>query len=185
MAPGTAQRIITLTAATADAIAACRSIIENMVMERMQANAASNPSSGAAGMGRAGLGMANLGPGNNAATQMVALQKALTEGQAHFTVQFPDADMGLIIGKGEMQIRSIQEKSGANVQIPQAADANNPSIRTMNITHVNKEGGEFAKQMIEEILASKMNNGGAMGGEGGGGMGGGVYCGGGGGGLAM
>lgn len=175
MAPGTAQRVITLTASTAEAIAACRAIIENMVMERMQANAASHPSSSTGGgMGMGGGAAMGMGMGNNASSQMAQLQKALNEGQTHVTVQVPDADVGLIIGKGGMQIRNIQEKSGANVQIPQVADANNPTVRTVNITHSNKEGGEFAKQMIEEILASKMNNGGGMGGGGmGGGMGGG------------
>ena len=96
MAPGTAQRVITLTAATADAIAACRSIIENMVQERMAAN---GPPSHAPSAG-AGFDAAQLGPGNNAASQMTQLQKALNEGQTHVTVQVPDADVGLIIGKG-------------------------------------------------------------------------------------
>ncbi len=177
MAPGTAQRVITLTAATAEAIAECRAIIESMVRERMLANAASNPSSSSisASLGLGLGGVSAAGPGYNASTQMAQLQKALAEGQVHVTVQVPDADVGLIIGKGGMQIRNIQEKSGANIQIPQVADANNPLVRTVNITHLNKEGGEFAKQMIEEILASKLNAGGGGGGMGGGagGMGGG------------
>ena len=169
MAPGTAQRVITLTASTAEAIASCRAIIEGMVRERMMANGASSSMGGGAGGGGGAL---PVGPGNNAASQMMQLQKALGEGQVHVTVRVPDADVGLIIGKGGMQIRNIQEKSGANIQIPQVADANDPTVRTVNITHINKEGGEFAKQMIEEILASKVNNGG--------GMGGGAYGGGGG-----
>lgn len=131
MAPGTAQRVITLTASTAEAIAACRAIIENMVKERMLANAANTTTATATPLGM---------PGNNATTQMMALQTALNQGQVHVTVQVPDADVGLIIGKGGLQIRNIQEKSGANVQIPQVADANNPAVRTVNITHPNKEG---------------------------------------------
>lgn len=167
MAPGTAQRVITLTASTAEAIAECRAIIENMVRERMLANTATT--AGAASS--SSLGAIAAGAGYNASTQMVQLQKALSEGQVHVTVQVPDADVGLIIGKGGMQIRNIQEKSGANIQIPQVADANNPLVRTVNITHPNKEGGEFAKQMIEEILASKLtNNAGGGGGGGAGGM---------------
>jgi hypothetical protein len=167
MAPGTAQRVITLTASTAEAIAECRAIIENMVRERMLANTATT--AGAASSSSLGA-IAAGGAGYNASTQMVQLQKALSEGQVHVTVQVPDADVGLIIGKGGMQIRNIQEKSGANIQIPQVADANNPLVRTVNITHPNKEGGEFAKQMIEEILASKLTNN--AGGGGGGGAGG-------------
>jgi len=164
MAPGTAQRVITLTAATAEAIAQCRAIIETMVRERLQQTGALGPATAAAAAAQP-----TVGPGSNAASQMLQLQKALAEGQAHVTVQVPDADVGLVIGKGGMQIRNIQEKSGANVQIPQAADANNPLVRTVNITHPNIEGANFAKQMIEEIMSSKasMNNGG--GGMGGGG----------------
>mmetsp|Transcript_32830 Transcript_32830/g.74978 ORF Transcript_32830/g.74978 Transcript_32830/m.74978 type:complete len:468 (+) Transcript_32830:31-1434(+) len=143
MAPGTAQRVITLTAASKDSVAACRAIIENMVKERMvQSNSIS------------------IGSGNNATSQMAQLQKALAEGQAHVTCKVPDADVGLVIGKGGMQIKLIQEKSGANIQIPQMADTDNPAMRTVNITHQNKEGAEFAKTMIEEVLKEKAQSGG-------------------------
>jgi far upstream element-binding protein len=150
MAPGTTQRVITLTATTAEAIAQCRAIIESMVKERIQQTGSS--ATAAAVMSTTGVG------GSAAMAQMAALQQALAEGQTHVTVQVPDADVGLIIGKGGAQIRNIQEKSGANVQIPQVADAGNPSVRTVNITHPNAEGANFAKQMIEEVLASKAAN---------------------------
>ncbi|KAL7435419.1 hypothetical protein ACHAXM_004639 [Skeletonema potamos] len=152
MAPGTAQRVITLTAPTAESIAQCRGIIEEMVKERLAATASTSTTSAVIGVGVA----LSAGPGSNATTQMAQLQKALAEGQQHVTVQVPDADVGLIIGKGGAQIRTIQENSGANVQIPQVADANNPTVRTVNITHPNKEGAEFAKQMIQEILNAKL-----------------------------
>lgn len=149
MAPGTTQRVITLTATTAEAIAQCRAIIEGMVKERISQSSNSAAASSALGMAPGGSG---------AMAQMQQLQQALAEGQTHVTVQVPDADVGLIIGKGGMQIRNIQEKSGANVQIPQVADAGNPTVRTVNITHPNAEGANFAKQMIEEVLASKAAN---------------------------
>ncbi len=164
MAPGTAQRVITLTAPTAESIAQCRGIIEEMVKERL-ATTASTPGS------TVGMGGGGVGPGSNATAQMAQLQKALSEGQQHVTVQVPDADVGLIIGKGGAQIRTIQESSGANVQIPQVADANNPAVRTVNITHPNKEGAEFAKQMIQEILNAKLQQQQQHGGGGGGGGG--------------
>lgn len=162
MAPGTAQRVITLTAPTAESIAQCRGIIEEMVKERLATTASTSGSTGVMGGGGAG-------PGSNATAQMAQLQKALSEGQQHVTVQVPDADVGLIIGKGGAQIRTIQESSGANVQIPQVADANNPTVRTVNITHPNKEGAEFAKQMIQEILNAKLQQQQQHGGGGGGG----------------
>jgi len=72
-------------------------------------------------------------------------------------VQVPNNDVGLIIGKGGTTIRSIQDRSNANVQIPQGPDADNPMIRTINITHPAKEGADFAKTLIEEIMKGKIN----------------------------
>lgn len=150
MEPGSTQRIITLVASTPEAISMCRSIIEDMVQERAKLNE-QNRAGGSA--------FASAGPGNSAASQAAQLQRALAEGQAHTIVQVPNNDVGLIIGKGGSTIKSIQERSGANVQIPQQPDHDNPAIRTVNITHPNREGAEFAKTLIEEVLASKLNAG--------------------------
>ncbi len=157
MEPGTTQRIITLTGATPEAVSMCRGIIEEMVQERARLNE----------QGRSGGGFGGgqgSGPGSNAASQAAQLQMALSEGQALVTVAVPNSDVGLVIGKGGMTIRSIQERSGANVQIPQGPDHDNPTIRTVNITHPQKEGAEFAKTLIEEVLAAKMAGGAGGGG---------------------
>jgi far upstream element-binding protein len=147
MESGTTQRIITLIGATQESVSMCRGIIEEMVKERLRLNDEQ-------GGGRFS------GPGNNAAGQAAQLQTALSEGHQHVQVRAPNNDVGLIIGKGGMTIRSIQERSGANVQIPQAADGDNPMVRTINITHPSKEGAEFAKTLIEEVLNSKTNHSG-------------------------
>jgi polyribonucleotide nucleotidyltransferase len=152
MEPGTTQRIITLTGATPEAVRMCRSIIEEMVQERARLNGH-----------RTGGILSAQGPVANAAGQAAQLQKALSEGQVHVTVQVPNSDVGLIIGKGGATIKSIQERSSANVQIPQTPDHDNPSVRTINITHPNKEGAEFAKTLIEEVLSAKQNQGVGMG----------------------
>jgi far upstream element-binding protein len=161
MEPGTTQRIITLTGAAPEAVSMCRGIIEEMVQERARLN-----DQGGRGGGSFG-GPGGPGPGANASGQAAQLQNALSEGQAHVTVAVPNSDVGLVIGKGGMTIRSIQERSGGNVQIPQGPDHDNPSIRTVNITHPQKEGAEFAKTLIEEVLSSKQNHGGGGGGGGG------------------
>jgi len=146
MEPGTTQRIITLTASTQESISMCRGIIEDMVLERNRLNQEqSNNRSGG-------------GPGANAAGQAAQLQIALSQGHAHVTVKVPNNDVGLVIGKGGMNIRNIQERSGANVQIPPGPDADNPMVRTVNITHPQMEGADFAKTLVEEVLSSKMNN---------------------------
>jgi far upstream element-binding protein len=144
MQPGSTTRVITLTGSTQESIIMCRGIIEQMVEERTRLNNSSRP-------------MAMASGGGGAASQAVQLQQAVSEGQQLVTVQVPDADVGLIIGKMGSSIRSIQERSGANVQIPQAADPDNPMIRTVSVTHPTMEGANFAKQLIEEILASKLS----------------------------
>jgi len=126
-------RIITLVASTQEAIDQCRAIIEGMVEERHRLNA------------------------QQSGTQQ--LQQSLAMGQQLVTVQVPDADVGLIIGKGGCNIRAIQDRSGANIQIPQGADADNPLIRTCNITHPTLDGANFAKQMVEDILKTKTDKG--------------------------
>jgi hypothetical protein len=62
MAPGTAHRVITLTASTAEAIVECRAIIENMVRERILAN---NATAGAAPSFSSSLGATAAGAGYN------------------------------------------------------------------------------------------------------------------------
>jgi len=164
MESGSTQRVITLSGATPEAVSMCRGIIEEMVQERARLNEQGPRGSSFGG---------ERGPGSNAAAQAANLQQALSDGQAIVTVAVPNQDVGLVIGKSGMTIRSIQERSGANIQIPQGPDHDNPSIRSVNITHPQKEGAEFAKTLIEEVLASKTTQqGGGYGG--GGGSGGGV-----------
>mmetsp|Transcript_21223 Transcript_21223/g.29522 ORF Transcript_21223/g.29522 Transcript_21223/m.29522 type:complete len:804 (+) Transcript_21223:108-2519(+) len=168
MAPGQTQRVITLTASSKESIDTCRDIIQGMVQERMRTSSQSSsqytPSAG-------GGGTPMITPGTGATSQAAKLQEALSAGHSHVTVQVPDADVGLIIGKGGTNIKNIQDQSGANVQIPQQADVDNPMVRTVNVTHPHPEGANLAKQLIEGLLNSKTQNahqGGAGGGFGGG-----------------
>lgn len=149
MQPGTSQRIITLSSSSKESITMCRGIIEGMVQERLRLNGGS-------------IGGMTSGGGSNAASQAAKLKQAIAEGQILLTVQVPDADVGLIIGKGGCSIKSIQDRSGANVQIPPIADADNPMVRTVNVTHPTQEGAELGKQLIEEILRTKLQGRGSM-----------------------
>ena len=142
MTPGQTQRVITLTAATKPSIDICRGLIEEMVADRIRTTNST-----------ATMSSAMATPGS--ATQVVKLQEALSSGHSLVTVTVPDGDVGLIIGRGGATIRSIQDRSGANIQIPQQADADNPMVRTVSITHPHVEGANVAKQLIEELLASK------------------------------
>lgn len=142
MTPGQTQRVITLTAATKESIDACRGMIESMVQDRIRTTNSSVSMASA---------MATPGGG----TQAAKLHEAISAGHQLVTVIVPDGDVGLIIGRGGATIRDIQDRSGANVQIPQAGDVDNPMVRTVSITHPHLEGAQAAKQMIEGLLASK------------------------------
>jgi far upstream element-binding protein len=143
MNPGQTQRVITLQASTKEAIDQCRSIIQGMVNERTQTSSRDSFSGG--------------GGGGGGSSQEARTKEAVQAGHVLVTVAVPDTDVGLIIGKAGSTIKGIQDRSGANIQIPQSGDANNPSIRTVSITHPHGEGANLAKQLIEDILGSKKN----------------------------
>lgn len=139
MNPGQTQRVITLQAATKEAIDQCRAIIQGMVNERSHTTTRES------------------GGGGNNNSQEARLQEAVQAGHVLVTVAVPDTDVGLIIGKSGSTIKGIQDRSGANIQIPQTGDVGNPNVRTVSITHPHQEGANLAKQLIEDILGSKRN----------------------------
>jgi hypothetical protein len=59
----------------------------------------------------------------------------------------------LFQGRGGSTIKSIQERTGSNVQIPPQPDDNNPLVRTINITHPLKEQAEMTKYYIAGVLS--------------------------------
>lgn len=58
-----------------------------------------------------------------------------------------------------MTIKQIQEQSGANVHVPKTANADNPTVRTLQVTCPNLDGANMAKQLIEEVLKTKPGHG--------------------------
>lgn len=150
MAPGSTTRIITLIASTQESISQCRQIIEHMVAERERLNQLQSNGGGGGGGGNQYNNA--QGPHN----PQLVMQQA--NGQQVVNVQVPDADVGLIIGKGGVTIRSIQERSGANILIPTVGDIDNPLVRTISVLHATLEGANFAKNMVEDILRNKINH---------------------------
>jgi len=140
MAPGAQLRVITLQAATKDAIDQCRDIIQGMVQDRIK----TTNSTSTFGQVQAPVHV-----------QDSKLQEAIQAGHVLVEIKVPDTDVGLIIGKAGVTIRSIQDRTGANIQIPQTGDADNPSVRTVSITHPHFEGAALAQQLIEELLSTK------------------------------
>lgn len=132
--PGATMRVITLQATTQESIDECRGMIESMVQDRIRA----------AGGGGSAMGSKDS-----------KVNEALAAGHHLVEVDVPDADVGLIIGKGGTTIKMIQESTGASIQIPPTGNPDNPSTRTVQVTHPNEAGAKQAKKQIEDLLNSK------------------------------
>mmetsp|Transcript_9661 Transcript_9661/g.27487 ORF Transcript_9661/g.27487 Transcript_9661/m.27487 type:complete len:702 (-) Transcript_9661:1490-3595(-) len=131
---GQTQRVITLSASTQEAIDECRQLIMDMVKERVQA----------AGGGKPG--------------QDGKVLEAMASGHVVITLDVPDADVGLIIGKGGSTIKSIQESTGSSIQIPPNGGMGNPAMRSVSITSPTEQGAQEAKKQIEELLQNKVTH---------------------------
>ncbi|CAB9500441.1 Far upstream element-binding protein 2 [Seminavis robusta] len=156
--PGQTMRIITVSAPTKEAVEQCKTIITSMVEDRV---------------GKMG-GFDRRGSSTMGGERDSKVQAALDQGHVLKTVEVPDKDVGLIIGKGGATIQDIQNRTGASIQIPQSASNGgskaDEAMRTVSVTHPNETGAQEAVTMITAILASKKsaNEGGGGGGGGGG-----------------
>ena len=160
--PGQTERVITLQAVRQESIDECREIIESMVRDRVRAaggSGAHRPPNGGGGGDHYGRGGAGGGGGGGRTDNTEAkVQEALAEGHKLVKVEVPDADVGLIIGKGGTTIKFIQETTGSSVQIPHSADTDNPSVRSISITCPTEGGAESAKLQILNIIKNKPVN---------------------------
>lgn len=134
------ERRITLIATDLSQIEACKAIIMDMIEERTR-----QLTLGTSGMsGSTGTGTTNTGE------EKVRL--ALAQGHALLQLPVPTEHIGLVIGKAGSNLKMVQDRTGAHVQIPPTPDVDNPSIRTCNITCPTMEGALEAKRLITEIL---------------------------------
>lgn len=134
------ERKITLIATDLSQIEACKAIIMDMIEERTR-----QLTLGTSGMsGSTGTGTTNTGE------EKVRL--ALAQGHALLQLPVPTEHIGLVIGKAGSNLKMVQDRTGAHVQIPPTPDVDNPSIRTCNITCPTMEGALEAKRLITEIL---------------------------------
>mmetsp|Transcript_5977 Transcript_5977/g.16992 ORF Transcript_5977/g.16992 Transcript_5977/m.16992 type:complete len:777 (+) Transcript_5977:126-2456(+) len=161
--PGQTERVITLQAVKQESIDECREIIESMVRDRVRAAGGSvahrsASSGGAGGSDYYGHGGGGAGSGGRTDNTDAKVQEALAEGHKLVKVEVPDADVGLIIGKGGSTIKYIQETTGSSVQIPHSATPENPAARSISITCPTEQGAEAAKTQILNIIKNKMAN---------------------------
>lgn len=144
--PGQTLRKITVSAPTQEGLDQCTTMIESMVNDRVRA---AGGSSGGSGSG---------GGGGNLQPKEAKIQQALDQGHQLKTVDVPNDDVGLVIGKGGQTIHDIQNKTGAQIQIPPQPNADNKMIRTISITCPTIEGANQAATMIAQVLETKKSH---------------------------
>jgi far upstream element-binding protein len=64
----------------------------------------------------------------------------------------PNDKVGLIIGKGGLTVKGIQERTRSNVYIPPAADDDNPGVRTISIGAGNRECADACQLEVFQVL---------------------------------
>lgn len=70
----------------------------------------------------------------------------------------PNDKVGIIIGRGGMTIKGIQERTKAFVQIPPGPDENDPNVRTLSIGADTKEAVDAAQMEIFMTFQSQQQN---------------------------
>ena len=77
--------------------------------------------------------------------------------QAHvIRVAVPNEKVGIIIGRQGSTLRGIQERTRAQIHIPQQADEDNPEVRTIQIGADIKEDADAAQTEIFLVLQQNM-----------------------------
>ena len=153
LVPGQTHRVISLAAPNQESLDACRAQINRIVEERLGASATTSGGGGAGGA---------------STSSSSKVQEAVAMGHVHLQVPVPEDDVGLIIGKQGMTIRSMQDQTGANIQVPPQSESTG-GIRLVDVTHPTAAGAQAAKEHIEGLLRTKPRNttNGGMGGGGG------------------
>ena len=128
--PAATHRTVSIAAATQAALDHCKQLILAIVEEK------SKTLTGTAGMNR---------------KDAQRLQDAVAAGHVHVTLAVPSDSVGLVIGKGGATIRSLQEQTGAHIQVPSASEAQDGQ-RTLHITHPQRAGAEQAQRLIQDLV---------------------------------
>ncbi|CAM9541254.1 unnamed protein product [Ectocarpus sp. 6 AP-2014] len=117
----------------------CRSQINQIITDRENELQGGFIPGGVAGGGGGG---AHYGPGRDSSSQATN----------HLTI--PDDKVGLVIGKGGGTIKGVQGRTGANIQIPGEADANDRTMRTIVISAGTKDAADRAMAEVQNILSA-------------------------------
>jgi len=139
MKPGETHRSIVVKGHP-DAVAECKRMVDEIVTNRL------NPRGFNGGGAGGGSGI------------MQQLQQYQSNGTRELDTPFvmkvpvPDDKIGIIIGKGGLTIKAIQEKTRTQIQVPKGPDEENSSVRTLSIGAETKEDLEQAQLEIQAVL---------------------------------
>jgi far upstream element-binding protein len=81
-------------------------------------------------------------------------------------VVIPNDKVGLIIGKGGVTVKMIQDRTNSNIQIPSTADEDNAAVRTLSIGAETREAVEACQMEIFNLLQTQQQQQASMGGHG-------------------
>ncbi|CAM9984961.1 unnamed protein product, partial [Choristocarpus tenellus] len=132
--PGAEMRPVKLKG-NREAVETCRGQISQIVMNRERE---------LAGGHEGGTSGSHYGPSGNGSPDIQATN--------HLTI--PDDKVGLVIGKGGGTIKGVQGRTGANIQIPPEADANDRTKRTIAISASTKDAADRAMAEVQNILSA-------------------------------
>ena len=138
MQPNETHRIVTLTG-TNEAVEDMKQRIEEIIRNR------TGGGFDAAANGGGGVGGRDARP-------MASSSARLDQMAVVYKVPVPGDRIGLIIGKGGSTIKQIQDRTRTVVQIPNDADADNPTVRTISIGGDSHEACLAAQQEIQQAI---------------------------------
>lgn len=144
--PGSETRPVKLKGGR-QSVEQCRSQINQIISDRENELTGGFIPGGVGGGDGAGGG-AHYGPGRDADGGGAGGHQATN----HLTI--PDDKVGLVIGKGGGTIKGVQGRTGANIQIPSEADANDRANRTIVISAGSKDAADRAMAEVQNILSA-------------------------------
>jgi len=127
MLPGDTHRSIMLRGET-DAVAEAKRRIDDVINERMQPMQSKQ------------------------STVQQNTKKELDNYSFILRIPVPNDKVGVVIGRGGITIKMIQEKTRAHVQVPTGPDEDNQEVRTLSVGADSREAAEAAQMEIFMVL---------------------------------
>ena len=139
MAPGETTRLLTLKGPSTSHINSLKMKIDEIVYNRLNNNMNNNSN--------------NNSNNNNSNNNSTELPHPFV-----IKIPVPNDKVGLIIGKGGLNVKGISERTRTKIFIPQGPDEDNPQIRTISIGADMKEAAEAAQLEIFLVVQQQQTS---------------------------